>query len=181
MRTYIALLRAVNLGGNTHVAMAALRSAAESLGLRKVRTLLRSGNLLFETVDILPSRLEERLESQSMAGLGLRTEYFVRTADEWNAIVRANPFPREARSDPAHLVVTVLRSAPSPRAWKALSTSIVGREVVRPGDRAAYIVYPDGIGRSKLTPRLIESRLETTGTSRNWNTVTKLAALTASG
>jgi uncharacterized protein (DUF1697 family) len=179
--TYIALLRAVNLGGDTAVRMDALRSATEQLGLRKVRTLLQSGNLVFETEAVPPSRLEERLESRSADVLGLRTDYFVRTAEEWSAIVRSNPFPREAKADPAHLVVTVLKAAPPPHAWKALEASIVGRETVRPGDRVAYIVYPDGIGRSRLTARRIEDRLGTSGTSRNWNTVSKLATLASSG
>jgi len=60
----------------------------------------------------------------------------------------------------------------------ALQAAIKGREVVRAKGRHAYIVYPDGIGRSRLTNVMIEKKLGTRGTGRNWNTVLKLAALT---
>ena len=63
----------------------------------------------------------------------------------------------------------------------ALQKAIVGREVVRAKGRCAYIVYPDGIGRSKLTGALIEKKLGTRGTARNWNTVLKLRNLVAPG
>ena len=89
----------------------------------------------------------------------------------------ANPFPAEAKSDPGHLVVMCLKSAPGREAVSALQQAISGREVIRAKGREAYIVYPDGIGRSRLTTALIEKKLGTRGTARNWNTVMKLAAL----
>ena len=68
-----------------------------------------------------------------------------------------------------------LKDAPSAAAVKALTAAIKGRETFRAAGRNAYVVYPDGIGRSKLTNALIEKTLETRGTARNWNTVLKLA------
>ena len=70
-----------------------------------------------------------------------------------------------------------LKAAPPPEAVAALQGSIAGRELVRAVGRQAYVVYPDGIGRSRLTNAVIEKRLGTRGTGRNWNTVLKLAAL----
>ena len=95
----------------------------------------------------------------------------------WEAIVRGNPFRREAEDDPAHLVATVLADAPVAEAWGSLRAAIVGRERLAAGERHAYIVYPDGIGRSKLTAQLIERHLGVRGTSRNWNTVCALQRL----
>ena len=74
-----------------------------------------------------------------------------------------------------------LREAPAPVAVKALQDAIQGREVVRAKGRHAYFLYPDGIGNSKLTIKVIEKKLGTTGTARNWNTVLKLGALTEKG
>jgi uncharacterized protein (DUF1697 family) len=70
-----------------------------------------------------------------------------------------------------------LKDAPDAEAVEALRAAIKSREVVHAEDRHAYIVYPDGIGRSRLTNRVIEGKLGTRGTGRNWNTVLKLAEL----
>jgi uncharacterized protein (DUF1697 family) len=109
--------------------------------------------------------------------LGLRTDFFVRTAAEWAKVVAGNPFPEEAERDPGHLVVMFLKATPEANDVAALQAAIPGRETVRAEGKHAYIIYPDGIGRSKLTIDLIERKLGTRGTGRNWNTVLKLAAL----
>jgi uncharacterized protein (DUF1697 family) len=104
----------------------------------------------------------------------------VRTAKEWQAIIDANPFPREAKTDPSHLLAVLLKEEVSPANVTALQKAIVGREIVRARGRCLYIVYPDGIGRSKLTNVMAEKKLGARGTARNWNTVVKLAALVSS-
>src|SRR5207249_1045546 len=109
--------------------------------------------------------------------LGLQADCFVRTAEEWKAIVAHNPFPKEAERDPGHLLVMFLKDAPARNDVEALQAAITGPEVVRATGRHAYIVYPNGIGRSRLTNALIERKLGTPGTGRNWNTVLKLRAL----
>ncbi|PYJ75629.1 MAG: hypothetical protein DME69_14645 [Verrucomicrobia bacterium] len=70
-----------------------------------------------------------------------------------------------------------LKDAPKDTDVKALQAAITGREVVRAGGKHLYIVYPDGIGRSRLTNAVIDKLLGTRGTGRNWNTVLKLASL----
>jgi uncharacterized protein (DUF1697 family) len=177
MTIFIALLRAVNLGGDTQVSMAELRERCTRAGLAQVRTLLQSGNLVFESPARGAGAVERDLNQRLAPTLGAKTEFFVRTLPEWREIVAKNPFPEEAGSDPGHLVVTVLREAPPPAAWRALADAIPGREQVRDGGRHAYLVYPDGIGTSKVSATFIERHLGTRGTSRNWNTVRKLEAL----
>jgi uncharacterized protein (DUF1697 family) len=176
MTTFIALLRAVNLGGGTQVSMAELRERCTRQGLARVRTLLQSGNLVFESPARAADGVERDLNERLAPTLGATTEFFVRTLPEWREIVSKNPFPREAETDPGHLVVTVLRERPPPAAWRALDAAIPGRERVRDGGRHAYLVYPDGIGTSKVSATFIERHLGTRGTSRNWNTVRKLEA-----
>jgi uncharacterized protein (DUF1697 family) len=169
MTSYIALLRGVNVGGNKMIAMSDLRERAERLGLRDARTLLQSGNLVFRS-NKSPAQLEKLLEKE-LEG----TSVFVRTPEEWGAAIAANPFPEEAKRDPGHLLVMFLKEA---RDAEVLTPAIVGREIARGNGRHIYLYYPDGAGRSKLTNALIEKKLGTRGTARNWNTVTKLAALT---
>jgi uncharacterized protein (DUF1697 family) len=175
---FVALLRAVNLGSHNKVAMADLRALLERLGMKEVRSLLQSGNLVFETASRgEAAALERRLETETGKALGVRTDFFVRSAAEWTDLVEANPFGKEAKGDPGRLHVMCLKDPPQRAAFTALAEAIRGRERVRAGTRHAYFVYPDGVGRSRLTTALIESKLGTRGTLRNWNTVLKLREL----
>jgi uncharacterized protein (DUF1697 family) len=177
MTTHIALLRGVNVGGNKKVAMSDLRDLLTQLGFDDPRTLLQSGNVVFRSDALTSSDLERLLDAEAEKRLGLKTEFFIRTPEEWKEVIANNPFPEEAERDPSHLVVMFLRKAPDARDVEALQAAITGREIVRAAGRQAYIVYPDGIGDSRLTITVIEKRLGTRGTGRNWNTVLKLGAL----
>ena len=177
MATYISLLRGVNVGGHNLVSMEDLRNLFSRLGFDEPRTLLQSGNVVFRAKATSPASLEKLLEAETERKLGLEINYIVRTPEEWNAMIAGNPFPGEAKRDPARLVAVALKKAPVPAAVKALVEAVRGRETVRVQGNVAYITYPDGQGTSKLTNTLIESKLGTRGTARNWNTVLKLAAL----
>jgi uncharacterized protein (DUF1697 family) len=100
----------------------------------------------------------------------------VRSAAEWLDIIKRNPFPAEAKQDPAHLLVLCLKTAPGSKAFTALQAAITGPERVLGHGRQAYFYYPAGVGRSKLTVSMIDKALGA-GTARNWNTVMKLATL----
>src|SRR5207249_1907885 len=95
-------------------------------------------------------------------------------AEEWDEVVAGNPFRDEAKRDPSRLLVMFMKGAPDARSVKALQAAIDGPELVRASGRHAYIVYPTGIGRSRLTGALVEKTLGGRGTLRNWNTVLKL-------
>jgi uncharacterized protein (DUF1697 family) len=174
---YLALLRGINVGGNKMVAMADLRALLTQLDFVDPKSLLQSGNLVFRS----PRRktgaqLERLLEVEVEARLGLQVSILVRTAAEWQAVLEQNPFPKEAKSDPSRLLVLFLKDAPATGAVEALQAAIKGPEVVRARGKEAYLVYPDGMGRSRLTHAQIEKRLGR-GTARNWNTVVKLGAM----
>jgi uncharacterized protein (DUF1697 family) len=176
MTTYVALLRAVNMAGHKQVAMADLRVLFSELGFADPRSLLQSGNLVFRSAACSGAALERLLEAETERRLSLKTDYFVRSAQEWKAIVAGNPFREAARRDPAHLAVQFLKDAPAAKSVAALRTAITGREVVRLKGRELYAVYPDGFARTRLTTALIDRKLGTRATGRNWNTVLKLAA-----
>jgi uncharacterized protein (DUF1697 family) len=187
----VALLRAVNVAGHQMIAMADLRAFFEALGFDDVQTLLQSGNVIFRS-GVIPSRedgeespsdrrrrglsrssalgMTELLEREAKKRLGFATDFFIRTADEWQTIVDRNPFTAEAKNDPGRLVVAVLKGAGRQFDWP-------GPEIAHVDGRNAYIFYPDGQGRSKLTAAVIEKKSGTRCTARNWNTVTKLNAL----
>ena len=181
MSSAIALLRAVNVAGHGAVTMATLRAFFAELGFKGARTLLQSGNVVFENPASGDAALERCLEGEAEKRLGLRTTFFVRTATEWASLIAENPFQTEAERDPGHLVALCLKAAPEAAAVSALQAAIRGPEVVRAGSRHVYITYPAGIGRSRLTAAVLEKALGSPGTGRNWNTVLKLAAAAKEG
>jgi uncharacterized protein (DUF1697 family) len=177
--THIALLRGINVGGNNLIPMAKLVSMLEDLGFTGAKTLLQSGNAVFAGGRKTGSALEAHLEKECKTRIGPAVDWIVRTADEWNEVIDENPMPKEAAKDPSHYLVHFLKSAPTAAQVSALSSAIPGRETVRAKGRHLYLVYPDGIGKSKLNMALIERKLGCSGTARNWNTVLKLQALAA--
>ncbi|MBI3678347.1 MAG: DUF1697 domain-containing protein [Proteobacteria bacterium] len=177
MTIYVALLRGVNVGGHKKVAAAELRDLATSLKYRNAATLLNSGNIVFEGPAKATTAIERQFEAAAAKTLGLATDFFVRTAAEWHALAKANPLLKEAKDDPSHLLLWVLKEPATPVGLKALQAAIKGRESFRSGKSALYIAFPDGIGLSKLTPAVIDRALGTRGTGRNWNTVLKLCAM----
>ncbi len=177
MPTFIGVLRAINLGSHNKIAMSDLRAMLEKIGFEDPKTLILSGNVVFKSSSSSAGKVEKMLEAASTKHLGVTTDYFVRTAKEWQAIIDGNPFRKEATNDPARLVMMCLRDAPSADQVKALQAAIKGREIVKASGRHAYFVYPDGQGRSRLTIQVIEKALGTRGTARNWNTVLKLGEL----
>lgn len=177
MTRHIALLRAINVAGQNRLAMSDLRALFAELGFAGVQTILQSGNAVFDAGRRQPAAVETLLERETSKQLGVTADYLIRSEAEWQAIVAGNPFPEDAKHDPGHLVLVCLKSAPPAKNVVALQAAIRGPEIIRAIGRDLYIVYPAGIGRSKLTTALIESKLGTRGTGRNWNTVLKLAAL----
>lgn len=179
MPVHIALLRGINVGGRNMVAMSDLRALFGDLGFSDVTALLQSGNLVFKSDRRATGGLEDLLEKETAARLGVAPDYIVRAAPEWARVIARNPFPKEAKADPSHLLVMFMKTAPTPANAAALQAAIKGPELVRPDGKHLYVAYPTGIGTSKLTGTLIERKLGVRGTARNWNTVLKIAALCA--
>jgi uncharacterized protein (DUF1697 family) len=178
MNIHIALLRAVNVGGSGRsLPMADLRDMLVHLGCGNPRTLLQSGNAVFALKTKSAQALETKLEAATLRRFGIEVAYLLRSVDEWDAIIARNPFVRAAKDDPGCLVMMALKSAPSAAAVQALRAEYKGPETFEVIGRNAYIVYPEGQGRSKFSHALIERRFGVAGTARNWNTVLKLAVL----
>lgn len=161
--------------------MADLCAVFDEVGFPGAKSLLQSGNVVFDAGARDTKKLEKLLEDATAKTLGVETTYIVRTAAEWKRLVAANPFTREAKEDPARLVAFVLKTEPPKGAEQALNSAVKGREVGRVVGACAYIHYPDGQGRSKLTTAVIEKTLGRPGTARNWNTVLKVFSLLGGG
>ena len=174
---YVALLRGINVGGNKKVPMADLRAMTAGLGFADPRTLLQSGNLVFDGKAQATAKLEQLLEAATKKTIGVECSYLVRTAEDWTRIVAANPFAKVAIADPSHLVVTACREAPDRAALDALRAEVRGEEDFELVGRELFVRYPDGIGTSRLALALSKNKLGTVCTARNWNTVLKILSL----
>ena len=160
--------------------MTDLRNFLTQLGFYDVRSLLQSGNLVFDSRARIGAELERFLEAETLKRFAFEIDFFVRAPEEWKSMIRQNPFRKEAELDPAHLVVMLLKSPPRTEDVAALQEGISGPEIVRAKGRQLYTFYPKGIGRSRLTNAVIERKLGRC-TGRNWNTVMKLAMLSKAG
>ncbi len=164
MTTYVALLRAINVGGTGPLPMKTLSSLCGDCGLKNARTYIQSGNVVFDSA-LSESAVVSKLRKALAGHMGKPIDVMVRTGKQVRAILDANPFPH---AEPAKVAVVFLSKALP----KLDGLVIPGRERVEPTRREIYIHYPDGMGRSKLKlPRTL------VGTARNINTVTKLAEL----
>lgn len=172
----VALLRAVNLGPHNKVAMTDLQTVCAKAGLTSPRTLLQTGNVVFDS-NASPAEIEALIEGALAKRLQLKTTVMVRSRTALDTVIRNNPFPAEASDDPSHLVVVFLKSAVTNAVAAEVQARAPGREAVRSNGAHLYIYYPDGIGTSRLTGASIDRVTGTPGTGRNWNTVLKLRDL----
>ena len=176
MTVYVSMLRAVNVGGSGLIKMEPLREAYEALGLADVRTLLQSGNVVFRSGLTDRSRLVKRIMQEIERRFDLQVEVILRTLAEIASIVDRGPV-LSPRADKSKLLVMFLSSVPDAAAQAALKKWHKGKELkelLEMRGPEIYLYYPDGVGRSKLTGAVIENKLDTAGTARNWNTLIKL-------
>jgi uncharacterized protein (DUF1697 family) len=174
--TYVALLRGINVGGNVRLPMQSLRELLDGMGATAVRTHLQSGNALFDHTAAEPERLAAELKDRIAGELGLRVPCIVREAAELRGVIERNPFDMTG-IEPARFLVTFLSGPVDPDQLKDLDPAVFAPDEFRPGEREIYVHCPNGIQKTKLSHALWEKRLGLTATARNWNTVTKLAAL----
>jgi uncharacterized protein (DUF1697 family) len=166
MSIYVALLRAVNVGGTGKLPMAELVSMAHAAGFHRARTYIASGNLVFES-DRSEAEAKAALEQRLAVYAGKPVGVMVRTGKEMTALLAANPFPDKA---PSRTVVIFLDEPPPANALEQVVAP--GGEQVQLGSREIYIHYGETMGRSKLKVPAAKD-----GTARNINTVTRLVAL----
>ncbi|MBX9708130.1 MAG: DUF1697 domain-containing protein [Caulobacteraceae bacterium] len=172
----IILFRGMNTGG-VRAPVSEQRAMAEALGLKNPRTLLASGNLVVES-DRDPCALEAEVQAAMLDRFGLKIAAVVRTGAQWAELVAANPFPDQARAEPSRLLVMVMKDRARPEGLEAVRGLAVGEERLVETPQALWFWHPDGIGHSKMAEKATQVRLLGMGTTRNWNTVIKLADMT---
>lgn len=174
MPVIICMLRGVNVGGHNLIKMDALRALCESLDLQQAQTYVQSGNIVFKTKEKNLTRLAERIGSEILRNFKFRPEVILRTASDLRKVIARNPFANRRDIEPGKLLVSFLASDPGAEARQQFLRIEADPEELHIDGRELYIYFPNGQGRTKLSFPLIERTLNTPGTGRNWNTVTRL-------
>ena len=171
--SHVALLRGVNLG-KRRLPMKELARIFEEAGAAGVRTYIQSGNVVYRASAARARRVPALVETAIAERFGFDAPVVTRTAAEMAAIVRANPYAREAAADPKSVHVGFLRDEPAASAVAALDPDRSPPDTFVVDGREIYFHFPNGLAKSKLTNPWFDSRLDTVSTMRNWRTVITL-------
>ena len=172
----IALLRSMVIG-KRRVSGADVRALAEAAGGTDARSVIATGNVVFRSRKA-PATLEREMEAACAAAFGQPTEIVVKTADEWRALLAANPFSKQAGTAPARVLVWAMREAlPDAGLDQLRRRASPDETVVRTADGDIYMWFGGDIDASKLPAGFGLKSLGAVGTNRNWNTVMKITAV----
>jgi uncharacterized protein (DUF1697 family) len=177
MTRYVVLLRALNVGART-APMAELRAACERAGFTDVRSYIASGNLVLSASQA-PEAVEAAIEAIVSTGYGFHADTIVRSAAAWAGYVAAQPFADERAARPSQVHLCLAKRAVASDAAKRLAErATLGERFIVEGD-ALWADFAGGVGKSKITPALLDRAAGSPVTARNWNTVLKLAEMVA--
>lgn len=172
MAVYLSILKGINVGGQKKILMADLKQLYENLNLKKVKTFIQSGNVIFEAKN--DKQLSKRIEQKIFENYNFNVPVILRTIEEMEQILTKNPFLKEKNSAPEKLYVTYLAEHPAEENISKIKNTygpdqfcIIGKEV--------FLYYPNaGYGTTKLTNNFFENKLKVTATTRNWKTTNEL-------
>lgn len=174
--TFIVLLRGINVGGRNKIPMPELRPLCADLGWENVQSYIQSGNLVLKASATAAS-LEAELERAIKRRFGLSIPVIVRAGADWPSYVNGNPYPEASQNEPNLVMLALSKAPPKTDAVEGLrERALIGERIVQVGD-GLWIHYAGGVGRSKLSPTLLDRLVGSPVTARNWRTVLKLDEL----
>lgn len=177
MKTFIGLLRGINVGGHNKIPMSDLRRLCSEIGWANVQTYIQSGNLVFSTSG-RPAALEVELQHAIERRFGFSIPIIIRAAEDWPTYIKTNPFLKACEKEPHLVMLCLSKTSPKTDAVKGLrERASNGESIVQAGD-ALWIHFPNGVARSKLSPTVLDRMAGSSVTARNWLTVLKLHELT---
>jgi len=177
MPVVICMLRGVNVGGHNKIKMDVLKALCVSLKLKDPQTFIQSGNVIFTTEENDLANVAKRIGDAIQKKIGFRPDVVLRTATELRTAIKRNPFAKRDGIEPGKLLVMFLGADPGKEAREKALTIATEPEEMHIIGREVYIYFLNGQGHSKLPWPKIERALGTSGTGRNWNSVTKMLAI----
>jgi len=174
MPVLISMLRGVNVGGHSKIQMDALRTLYSSLKFGSPQTYIQSGNVIFKTGERDFSLVAKRIQKAIEKKFACCPEVILRTTAELREVIAKNPFAKRNDIEPSRLLVTFLASDPGSEARESPGKLRFEPEELHVALREIYVYAPNGIGKSRIPWPRIDKILQTPGTGRNWNSVTKM-------
>ncbi|MFT4576581.1 MAG: hypothetical protein ACI9SI_001509 [Polaribacter sp.] len=167
MKTYIVILRGINVSGKNILPMAALREMLSSLQFENIQTYIQSGNIVLNS-ELSKEEVIGKVKRGIASKFGYDVPVLARTIDEWKNAITNNPYPTEN-----HKIVsfTFLNEVP---VKTTIEVNITNDDVYTVVNDMVYMYCPDGFGKTKLTNNLFEKKIKVTATSRNFRTTMKL-------
>lgn len=174
MKTYLSLLRGINVTGHNSIKMAELRSLYESLGFENVRSYIQSGNVLFQTKKQSDKSLEEKISLEIKRAFGHEVSVLILNRERLADAIEKNPFAGKKHIDTKHLHFTFLKSDPDVSAMKEIEARKLDSEEIALIGNVLYLHFPKGYGNTKLNNTFLERKFKVVTTTRNWRTTHKL-------
>ena len=175
-KTYISLLRGINVGGHNKIVMKDLTLLYASLGFEKVETFIQSGNVVFNTsenIDTLLEKIEDAIEKK----YGFHVPVQIRQASDFENIIKACPYTKLDLADGTRIMITFLDALPSSENIEKLMSHVQEPEKLEIIGQESYLYCPNGYGETKLNNDFLEKILEVNATTRNWKSVMRICIL----
>ena len=173
---YIALLRGINVGGNTMIKMTELKSSFEQLGFKNVVSYINSGNLAFDSGKTTEDKLISKIENAIEKDFGLNIQVMVREQAAVDDVLANNPFEGQFESHKEMHVLFMKDKMPADKEKQLLEMQTAD-ERFKVSGREIYSHLRLGVADSLLGKGFIEKKLKVPITARNWRTVQKLSEL----
>ncbi|AWI26499.1 DUF1697 domain-containing protein [Flavobacterium pallidum] len=174
MKTFIALLRGINVSGQKLIKMELLRKVLIELDFKNIKTYIQSGNVIFQSNETEPVDLEKKISALILKHFSFEVPVVVVTLSDLEFVADNNPFATQTMPGDTQPYVTFLSEKPAAFNMEVLKSIDFGADRLIDIDRYIFLWYAHGAGTTKLTNTIIENKLKVKATSRNWKTVHKL-------
>jgi uncharacterized protein (DUF1697 family) len=180
MTTYISLLRGINVSGQKKIKMAALKVVYESLKFEHVKTYIQSGNVVFQSSNDKVT-IKNNIETAIKEHFDFDVPVLILSQEQLENTAKSLPFPAiNIEEEGSKIIVFFLSESVSNDQEKTLGAYLTNSEQLVLDQNVIFLYCPEGSGKSKLTNKLIETKLKLTSTARNIKTVNKLLSLAES-
>ncbi len=177
MQTYISILRGINVSGHKTNKMEALRKMYEDLNFKNVRTYIQSGNVVFEDKKTKSPELEKKISKKIVEAFGFEVPVIVKESEEWQTVLKNNPFLKKRKEDITKLHVTFLSQEPEQAIIEKIKEGNYAADEFIILGKCIYLFCPNGYGNTKLNNTFFENKLKVSATTRNWKTTNELASI----
>lgn len=174
MKTYISILRGINVSGHKIIKMDALKNMCINLGFNNVQTYIQSGNIVYKFQQTETNNLNKMISETILNTFGFEVPVITKSAEQLQEIIKNNPFTDETLHNPAFFHITFLSDSPDKSKIQLLDQAELKNDKFALIDRAIYLYCPDSYSSSKLSNSFIENKLKVKATTRNWKTVNEL-------